>query len=461
MGRGKNESTSQSAYSTEKNEVVNNRVFVSDQTAQPTGDQKRHTVEYYTKYFMNTDGLAKVTRDPFRMLDSNRAKKYFGDLVERYEMAYEVQLADLSKRELMFKLLEMVEQAQAMVALKDDARQFMTYRFVVPDILKLYLYKVFYPRIFDFSKSDEGITFSSTYIQQNFSIIYRQIEVLSYTLIYDAMIMAAADVCENEILSIKKDETALNCGEDAEGLYEHLTGELGRDAQREPRFGILALLVPSLLFKAKHYGYVYGFKTETAKKTTRILSVPVFYKGNRATESRRALLKAWQDTKTFLEECPENFSFLLNAYFLNRKTHLYDFRILQTNREFKAYLLDGIVSKHFMDDMIQENSALIPEVNPEGLLLSSVHNNPNSIADNLSTRDYEVLDFIMTRLAKCFVNYYFRSDDKGVSPSALMEVIRWLNQESGAERMRELVPSMEIEEVHPSDYAEVLGPELV
>lgn len=188
MGRGKSKSVYNTPYSEQENHAVDNRVYMTKQheltvgmreekekndgATEKTDAYNKHSSKFYTKYFRDSSNNIRVTRIASTVKGTQAVKKFF-TLVNKYETDNNILLSELSKEELMFRMLDRIEKTGTVLELADDIRQFLTYRFKLPDELRLYLYKAFYPRIFDFNENKE---FHSEYIRENFDSIYRQIE---------------------------------------------------------------------------------------------------------------------------------------------------------------------------------------------------------------------------------------------------------------------------------------------
>jgi hypothetical protein len=70
------------------------------------------------------------------------------------------------------------------------------------------------------------------------------------------------------------------------------------------------------------------------------------------------------------------------------------------------YAIDGILTKHYINQMILDNNDKLKKKVNASLNLSSVYNNPNCIISNIAPRDYEMLDYIISHTAKTFETYY-------------------------------------------------------
>ena len=168
MGKGKTTSDSASVYIDEKNKQINNDKLISDRMNYSEENIRKHSKRYFAHFFRDSDKTLHVTRNPLT-IDDSKARTIFLDLISNFEENNMLKLSDISKDELFYLFLDFAEESNSLIHLKDDARQFMAYRFLFPDIMKLYLYKLFYPRIFEFTVNEESeLIFRSEHIEKNF-----------------------------------------------------------------------------------------------------------------------------------------------------------------------------------------------------------------------------------------------------------------------------------------------------
>lgn len=92
-----------------------------------------------------------------------------------------------------------------------------------------------------------------------------------------------------------------------------------------------------------------------------------------------------------------------------------------------------------------------------GLQLTSVYNSPNCVTENLNSRDYEIINFIIARASKSIRSYYL---GEGVTPAQLCEIIQWLNDESNAKVLGNKITSVDVHDISKSDYDEIMEFEL-
>lgn len=146
---------------------------------------------------------------------------------------------------------------------------------------------------------------------------------------------------------------------------------------------------------------------------------------------------------------------LLNMYHINKKSCLYDLNIMKENIDFMPFALDGIITKHLINNMISENSTGLQQKTCNSLNLSSVYNNPNCIISNLTPRDYEMIDFIITRSAKSFEAYYFKDGDADLKTSKVCEIIDCIDEQENTKTMAEIISPFTTLETNNVDYEKV------
>ncbi|MGM9551717.1 MAG: hypothetical protein ACI3XA_05625 [Clostridia bacterium] len=461
MGRGKTDSSSQSAYTDKTNENINNKIFESKRSIAPERAEERKSLSYYSRYFLNSNNKICITRNPLTTSDKDARKKFLA-LINNFEKTNSMCLKDTSKNELIYAILHFAEHENALILVKDDSKQFLPFRFLFPDALKLYFYKMFYPMIFDYETIRESevvqIKFLSEYIEENFISIYQQIEMLGFAIVYDALLIAIERSASKQVASIKKYKVELNPSDDIENIKDYLENELSvmNNVNNDARAPILKEFIPSAIFLSRHYYHLYKNREIKERLLTTVLNSNTFYIGKRADDSRNALISAYAECAAALNDNSQPFSRLLNLYYINKRSYVYDLNILKGNVEFMPFLLDGIVTKHHINSVIIDNNKKINITSSERLTLSSIHNNPNCIIDNLSFRDYEMLDFIISRTARTMQAYYLMEDDKDVPPSRLCELIRWLNREPLTKTINSIVGTFDRLYTNNVDYDMVL-----
>lgn len=452
MGKGKSRTTSKSAYTDTINMRVDNNRFASVKE----NPNVNHKQKFYTKYFMNSNNKSTVTRNPLSINDA-QARKKFQLLVNEFESSWELKLSDISKSELLFLCLDFVENTNSIIHLKDDARKFLTYRFLFPDIMKLYLYKVFYPRAFDFeiieTETDNSIEFKSNYIEENFEKIFRNIELMCLAVVYDAMMIAVENCSRKHIEAMKKYKDYVTPSNSVNELSEDL--DLLFKNAKDGRTDLIKKFKSSIVFFARYYNYLYKTRKVKDKLITSIFKDKAFYEGKRSDDSRNALVAAYGECSEILNEnaCP--FTMLLNMYHINKKSCLYDLNIMKENIDFMPFALDGIITKHLINNMISENSTGLQQKTCNSLNLSSVYNNPNCIISNLTPRDYEMIDFIITRSAKSFEAYYFKDGDADLKTSKVCEIIDCIDEQENTKTMAEIISPFTTLETNNVDYEKV------
>ena len=330
MGHGKENSSSKKLYFDCINEDINNddltvrKVHRSNKYKQKTSDidEENHDKTkngwfHKSENFFNSNNTVKLTRDPMSIRSVTQAKKMFYNVVNSYEESNHIKLRDISKTELIWRVLDYAENFDNVIHLKDDAKQFLPYRFEIPEIVKLYLYKLFYPRVFDFEISDtDVIIFRSQFIEENFLEIFHQIEFLHYTFVYDALLIAIEKNIEKEILSLKDFEISIVIEKTAEVIE---TAIKNASDEGNKRIAILHTLIPSVIFASAHQLFSYdssqrktrekfeedkyyekdiedGFK----RNAIPLLLKKMVYKGTRSGKGRKALIPAYQKSYSYL-----------------------------------------------------------------------------------------------------------------------------------------------------------------
>ena len=465
---GKIDSTSKSAYQDKLNENIVNKIFMSQRVVIPEDEEERKCDRFYLGGKFDSKGLFRVTRHILKINDPE-ARLKFKTLVENFEKLNKLQLCDTSKIELLYGFLDYVEGTYSLVELKGDAGNFDPKGFKFPDVMILYLYKMLYPRIFDFEPVPQGcsgiIKFRSDFIEENFEKIYKQVNLLCFAIIYDAMLIAMETLSFKYIKSLKKDyDEPINPKQNVPIIQKTLHDLFANN--KDGRSKILKLFSSSAIFFAKHHFYLYGgTKDDNGKKNatnrdidkifiTRALKSDTFFSGSRSRDSKRALTKAFNECIELFSTTP-SFKEFLNLYYINKRSHLFDLNMLKTNVEFMPYLFDGIITKHFLHSIIINNCPLIDESLPQKFQLRSVYNSPNCIVENLSSRDYEMLDFIISHTAKTMQLYYFQEADKDAFPKRIEEILTKL---SHTFYKAEILKMIEIDEIYidTSDYDRVM-----
>lgn len=453
MGKGKSKTTSKPAYTDTKNMCINNTNFAFIKENQKV----KHKRNFYTRYFINSNNQFTVTRNPLSINDA-QARKKFLQLVSEFESNTELKLSETSKSELLLLFLDFAETTNSLIRLKDDARQFLIYRFLFPDIMKLYLYKVFYPRVFDYdiieTETDNSIVFKSSYIEENFEQIFRNIELMCITIVYDAMLIAVENCSARHIEAMKKYKMSVIPSDNACAISENLDIEF--KASCEQRTNLIKTFKQSIVFFARYYNHLYKNRKVDDKLITYLFKTNAFYSGKRADDSRNALIVAYSECSELLNEDTLPFTMLLNMYHINKNSCLYDLNIMKDNVEFMPFALDGIVTKHLIDKMISENSTGLQQKTDNLLSLSSVYNNPNCIISNLSPKDYEMIDFIITHSAKSFERYYFKRDDEDLKTSTICEIIDCIDKGSYTPTIVKIISPFANLQTNNVDYSKVV-----
>ncbi|MDP4121236.1 MAG: hypothetical protein Q8876_09345 [Bacillota bacterium] len=473
MGRGKSTSDSKPAYSDEKNAAVDNNVFMSKQSiltkdmreeeARNDGSEvkkeayDKHGAKFYTKCFTNSSNKVKLTRIVTTIKGKDATDKFY-TFVSEYEKNNDIKLAAVSKEELLFRFLDYVEQNNAVLEVEDDSGQFLTYRFKCP-VLKLYLYKAFYPRIFDYTlNEDNTLHFRSEYIKHNFENIYQQIEELARIIVYDATIIAVSDTCADIFNTMKRScDISILPNDTFEDFKFHLENQLNDMKRNDSRWGVLRYFIPSIFFFTKHYGYVYRDRDPETKRIISLLNSNTFYRGKRGDESRAGLPVANNECVGILRT-EERFTKLLNLHYVNKRSHLLDLILMKNNRGFAPYLISGILTKQHINDMIIKNAETLGlNIKGSKLDLTSIYNNPNCILYNLNSRDYEIIDYVITRAASSMRSYYL---PESFTPQKLFGFIEWMNTEKNSEIFGKKITPTRVDDIHNVDYSEIMEFEL-
>ena len=470
MGKGKTANKSESVYRDVKNKKVRNVKYVKHEkngTKETAKGQKTEvedkkgtvSASLFLENFKNSTKRVLLTRDP-DTISRIQARTNFYNLVNDYERENNVSLVNLSKNELMFRLLNHLEETETLVSLNDNSKQFLPYKISVPNIVKLYFYKLFYSNIFDFEiiLNDNAIDlhFKSTYINDNFDEIYHQIENLIICLWYDGLLIAIKDLCCEIILSIKKSvEPTINIGDTIENLVDLINEDTGNFS--DMRIKLLSSFTQSVIFMGKFHLNFYGTQEDKDHKLTSLLKGKTAYKGKRAFESRTALENAYSICEELLLENSKPFTRLLNIYYINCKSNIFDFDIITKNRDFASYAIDGIVTKYHINDMIISNSGDICSTTKSSspLALSSVYNNPNCIVNNITSRDYEMLNYLIMVASNSARLYYLNKYGKDVSSQSILDLIECIDICKYTSKKSDIVfPAPEIN-INSVDYEKV------
>ena len=105
-------------------------------------------------------------------MGTERKKKEFLKYVSAYESECTTPICEISKVEIRRQMIDYAENHSSYVILTDNALHFSIQKIVLCNIAKIFLYKLFFPRVFDFKVKDESITFDSNYIEKNFDYIF-------------------------------------------------------------------------------------------------------------------------------------------------------------------------------------------------------------------------------------------------------------------------------------------------
>ncbi len=477
MAKGKTRSDAVSAYQDTTNEKIQNFTFQSKRNVIPK-KKDRKSVKFYARNLRSSNSYVGLSRNPTTIFGIQARSKFYR-LVKSFENANEIKLYDLSKQDLMFAVLNYAETHQSVLRIKDDSKQFLPYKCLFPDLIKLYLYKLFYPRVFDFEINEENkITFLSDYVENNFDYIYQNIEMLCLSMVYDAMIIAIEKYLTSYIVVEKTYPVTINPKDSILVILQNIKNNI---REKSNFYNILIHLLPSAIFMAKHSLYTYKGKVAPEHPLVKYLKADAFYSGKRADDARNALFNAHNECKEVLnyvfdflkyidDEATEldyarktrlPFTRLINLYYINERSGLYDLYLLKTNKEFEPYKIDGIVSKHLIDKMIKDNNSQLNINSSKELELNSIYNNPNCIISNISSRDYEMLDFIISSASQSMNSYYLNVDGENnsgeierneISASRLSEIIDFINTVPLSKDMSKYIDKTKAKFINNVDY---------
>ncbi len=489
MANGKTYSRSEKVYRVKKNSGVKNTVFdryakagsldkreiifkerIKENASVDENGNHRDLIKYkervYVKFnkfgydMFNSSGYVAMTRNPNSVCEGEAIER-FKNLIEKYNNE-EITLATLSKEMITYRMLEDIEAKEAIVVFKDDSCLFLIYKFSLLESVKIALYKIFYPRIFDYELIDDKkqLLFYSPYIKKNFLKIFKSIEKLSQAIIIDSMIIAIEDYILNQLFSLKKSKIKINPENPIDEMHEYLQNQI--NATHSPRERLASHLIPSIVFLSRYYKNVYDNSTDNPdnqssiseksdalkkdhKTIITLLQQPVFYTGSRETEVLGTLAKTYADCKEMLGMISDPITKLLNLYYINKKTNIYDFLIMSKNVEFAPYAICGIATKHHINEMIISNNQELQKTLTNNSELSLIYNDPNCIISNISPRDYEIIDSLIKRTSKTFSEYYFKKDDqteKDKAPEKLREMMDALKNDRNIQIVNDMINTM-------------------
>lgn len=427
MAKGKIDSKAQSPYKDSFNYVVPKAKFEYVDISDADDNCDIETV-IKRKNLINSDGLVSTTRD-FLKEPESMARYKFLNLVSNYERTNGVKLNETSKFALICRIFEFAENNNSLIYNKDDAEQFFIHKLKITDIVKIYLYKLLYQRIFDFDvvnvSDGKNIIFRSEYIESNFLMIYRHVEELCEALVYDGMILSLFKLTNKNIESMIKFKQDISLSDNVSTLSNDIKQNLS--CSKEPRKVFIELLLPSTLFLARRHFYMHeGLKNNTKTILFLLKSFPL-YTGHKTEDNQKAMMRAYFDSLCFLYQEEMPFTSLFNFYFLNSKTGLFDAFIMKDCAGYKPYLIDGIVCKHILANIIRTNGKYLKTKHDNRFSNTSIYNHPDCIISNISSRDYEMLDYIISTISRSCYSYYFSSHHVDFSPSEAMSVVEYMN----------------------------------
>lgn len=441
MGKNKNKSTSKLAHSDNKNAVIANT------KTDDINPEINHTEDFLRKHRISSRLRTSIHRRWKSINDISALSKFyvlFDNFIDNDDLEYDkdikkfvcndeylknINLSEASKTELRNHLFYVIEKHNRILNIRDDSFEFRLENFKYPKLLELYLYKLFYPRIFDFNMNSKNeIIFADSYINDNFKQIFTNIRNLVKSIILDAFLIAIYDVCFKHIKILKESaknpyatiNASINGDNDVSTLIADLE-LLFKQENDDTHNSLLPYFKDAIIFLAKHHSYTHNGTHD--KKIGWLLGYTTIFSKKRADESRKKLMDAYDTCRELFDDNTKPFTKLLNIYCINLKSHFFDLDIMQENIEFKPHLIDGILTKYTINKIIHEYTPITPaETNPEEnrLRITSIHNDPNYSIDNISPRDYETINFLITRTAKALILYYLtdtriRKEDKNSS----------------------------------------------
>ena len=512
MGRGTSINKAKRTYSQERNRNISNRTYVTkrvETNADTNTDAEAKTkvdtntaiaantesnnivdaegkkesaqktkiiIEINGKAMFNSSGYVSITRKPETRFGIS-ARQSFYRMINTYESEKNILLIEVSKTDLLLQLLDYIEKEETILFVKDDSKQFLPSSFQVPAILKLYLYKLFYPRIFDYSVTQDqsDIIFRSWYIKENFDQIYHQIELLASRIIYDGLLIATRNVCYHHIKGFHSYVGGISPFEEIEDLLCFIDAEF--DKCKDERKKLLHIFAPSAIFMAKFLKNMYtpgetnkntlennqekqqnGFPEDTKeKRITTLLQTHTFYAGHRSHNSLKALKETIKECRSLLMNDENPFHHLLNLYHINKKSHIFDLILMEESLDFKPYLLSGIITKFHINKMIENNQKNLIQGSNSKFALSSVHNDPNCIAFNLSSRDYEIIDSLIIAAARSFQLYYFTERQREVPSSIINDIISCNELLPYAKEVNQIIKWPKDSELEMQNYNTILS----
>lgn len=287
----KAKSNSKSAYSTALKYTIKNKSFCkkkSKEAEENIGAEKgkktyKHTFKFLSKDLRNTDDDYIHISRRVETMNHERKMREFHNLIKSYEEEYHKNLCDVSHKELYFQVRNYAEKESSYLYIKDSTEQFVFEKFALPDIVKIYLYKIFYPRIFEYTYDEEQIQFSSNYINENFDDIFLMMETLFKTIIYDAFIVCATEHCICKIKSLKKfdlmtDDFIIDECPDFNTLKEIIRNLIASNSETDKRYDFLEIMIPTIMFITTFHIKMYSEGTTNRRETGNSKVITLFKK---------------------------------------------------------------------------------------------------------------------------------------------------------------------------------------
>lgn len=479
MGKGKRKTTSSPAFIPESNTTVNNKIFhsaITDELSKmPAIDSPENNLtpkEYRKKlgenstHLANSSGEIRLTRD-VKSYSHNYAIEKFRELVNKYEKENKINVAAWSKEEALFALLSHIEKNNCLYFLPDDSQQFWSFKFKIPDILRIYLYKVFYPRVFEcdlelLPPNGKKADLKGDFVSIHFENIFHEVEEMSNIIMYDAIIIAIQKMCEKYIACDNR--IKIHVDKSDEVIEEDIRNSLSCEKEGQSvdyRKLLYSYFISSSVFLAncrKHASYIRDGE-DKEKKLSKILTTNFTYKSTKGRTTTLIISKINNFYYMDILKKEPPFTKLLNIYHINTKSRLYDLMLLKNNRDFFPYMLDGILTKHHINSMIINNGEILEnDAKKSGFNLSSIINNPNCVIQNINLRDYETINFLITRTAKTIEQYYLKQDKyEDATANELCEIIDRLNKEQYGNEMCKKVEIKSYNYIDNFDYDEIMS----
>lgn len=168
------------------------------------------------------------------------------------------------------------------------------------------------------------------------------------------------------------------------------------------------------------------------------------------------MVKAYRITANQFKDTDKPFERLMNIYFLNNNSGLFDAYLLKDNAEYKPYLLNGIVTKFQINKMIRHNADTINNITTNPLALSSPKCNPNNLLNSINNnydKLKEITDSVNVSIKEhYFTKHYFMENDKAISNNEIVDLINNLSEYHTSSDMDSIVNIGKINDIDSVDY---------